>query len=545
MIFTPKQQHQPFWLALMPKTVPESVLFRRLQALHQTVVVLSTLGGARINLRKLLCSRSPRAMLWFGPVGRWSSSRFWWLKRSLLPTVPIFAIRSGKSPTAREKALIRFLVYHQLIDGALCEHTAWSDLSETSTRVFVGNDADAALNWIERRLRARGRSLLLVDPSVTVKSPSMRSLVRSAPLLQRAGWEIDVWCYETDLSPAEVNIVKLPRWGLPFFGLFNFFFLCNLYAWAYFCLTGGKPASVRYTTCANLLSADICAVHFCSREWIKIAKRLGGLSLKDRIQLLIVWLGTFFEAQQYRSKTLKLLLPVSPGIGEAIRRCYGDRIPQKVVPNDYDEERFNPGTRDRFRRQMRSELGFADDQVVFAFTSYGHYRRKGFWHVIGALEILSKEKTTQAQLLVIGGSKSTLACLQRQLDNVFVGWPTMIRFVGVQSEVERYLAAADAFLFPSFFEAAARAPVEAAAMGLPLFITNIYGTENIPKDELNGAWLESDPQDIAAKMRAFIRGEIAPKPVQLPAALTRRQYAECLQRIFEQFSTARSGPMLT
>jgi glycosyltransferase involved in cell wall biosynthesis len=544
MIFTPKQQDKPFWLAIMPKAVSESALFRRFQALPLVTETLTT-SGLKTNLRKLLYSGSPRAVLWFGPVGRWSSLRFWWLKRSLLATVPIFVIRSGKSPTAREKALIRFLVYHQLIDGVLCEHTAWSDLSETPTRVFVGSDADAALNWIEGRLRARSRSILLVDPSVTVKSPSMRSLVRTAPLLLQAGWEIDVWCYETDLSPTEVNIVKLPRWGLPLFRLFNFFLLCNLYAWAHIWLTGRKPAVVRYTTCANLLSADICAVHFCSREWIKIARQLGSLSLKDRLQLLMVWLGTLFEAQQYRSKTLKLLLPVSLGIGEAVRKCYGDRIPQKVVPNDYDEERFNPGTRERFRRQMRRELGFDDDQVVFAFTSYGHYRRKGFWHVIEALDILCKEKVTQVRLLVIGGSNGTLKRLRRQLDNVFASWPSVIRFVGFQPEVERYLAAADAFLFPSFFEAAARAPVEAAAMGLPLFITNFYGTENIPKDELNGAWLKSDPQDIAAKMRAFIRGEIPPKPVHLPAALNRQQYAECLQRIFEHFSAARSDPMLT
>jgi glycosyltransferase involved in cell wall biosynthesis len=106
--------------------------------------------------------------------------------------------------------------------------------------------------------------------------------------------------------------------------------------------------------------------------------------------------------------------------------------------------------------------------------------------IVGALQILAEEGTQEVRLLVIGGTAKTLARLKTELATRFPEYTRWILFVGTTSEVEKSLAAADAFLFPSYFEAFSLAEIEAAAMGLPLFVTRHPGTEMIVREGKNG-----------------------------------------------------------
>jgi len=72
---------------------------------------------------------------------------------------------------------------------------------------------------------------------------------------------------------------------------------------------------------------------------------------------------------------------------------------------------------------------------------------------MGALKILGENDAMR--LLVIGGSEKNLDRLRSDLAKQFSDYSRFIFFVGMTSEVEKYLAAADAFLFPSYFEALA------------------------------------------------------------------------------------------
>jgi glycosyltransferase involved in cell wall biosynthesis len=239
------------------------------------------------------------------------------------------------------------------------------------------------------------------------------------------------------------------------------------------------------------------------------------------------------ERLQLRSKHVRLLLPASRAIGEAVREAYGTTVPQIVLPNAFDESRFNTAARKRHRDTVRSELGFADNVTVFAFTSYGHYRRKGFWLIVDALRIL--EERNDLRLLVIGGSSQNLDRLKRDLSNIFPGFLQTIIFVGMTDHVERYLAAADAFLFPSYFEAFCLAEIEAAAMGLPLLVTRHPGTEMIVRPGKNGLFMEADPRDIADKMQKFAGKEFSFDVPEMGEALTRKQFAQRVASIYESF----------
>ncbi|WP_306301512.1 glycosyltransferase family 4 protein [Verrucomicrobium spinosum] len=89
---------------------------------------------------------------------------------------------------------------------------------------------------------------------------------------------------------------------------------------------------------------------------------------------------------------------------------------------------------------------------MFVFASAGHYRRKGFFLAVEALRIV-RQRHPQVKLLVVGGTPARLQALQDSLDKSHPDWREWMVFSGMVSDVERYYAAGDAFLFPSYSEA--------------------------------------------------------------------------------------------
>lgn len=140
----------------------------------------------------------------------------------------------------------------------------------------------------------------------------------------------------------------------------------------------------------------------------------------------------------------------------------------------------------------------------FAFVSLGHHRRKGFWLAIEALALIRAEGFRNARFLVIGGLPATLTAIQERLERTVNDWREWITFTSQQSAVEHYLAAADAFLYPSYFEAFCLAEIEATALGLPLLLTPHHGTEMILRDGVNGLKISYDPREIAETLRTVL-----------------------------------------
>src|SRR5205085_781734 len=112
---------------------------------------------------------------------------------------------------------------------------------------------------------------------------------------------------------------------------------------------------------------------------------------------------------------------------------------------------------------------------------------------------------------VVGGAASRLRELQGQLDARHGGWREWMAFTGAVSAVEKYYAASDALLFPSYSEAFALVEVEAAACGLPLFLTRHHGSEMILDDGSNGRFVEFDAGKIADVLEEFVTGQWAPR----------------------------------
>ena len=251
-----------------------------------------------------------------------------------------------------------------------------------------------------------------------------------------------------------------------------FWLLVNAYGLGRRLRDGRPPARVVQTVGGAYLGADLAAIHFVNHVWWKRQFELGLTDWRG----LLGWLWTLpavvKDELQFRNPRCRLFLPVSDSIAAEVRRRCRRAAGVRVLPNSYDETRFSPEVRARWREETRARLGFTETETVFCFASQGHYRRKGFWLAVGALDRLQRQETPPAasrvRFLVIGGQPHTLARLQTELDARYSpSWREWITFVGRQAEIEGYLAAADAFLFPSYFEAFCLAEIEAGALGLP------------------------------------------------------------------------------
>jgi len=367
--------------------------------------------------------------------------------------------------------------------------------------------------------------VLIIDPNVSVSSPSMKGVVRSLPAMRAEGIETEVWCWHCDDDAAVDHVVLLPEFlNFRIVGTYVFTLMAMLRCWWLYSLAGRERPDVIYTVAWYLPSCDLCHVHFSPWDWLQRQRSLGLHSLRDLYDRVSTVISIGFANWFLVNTSAKRLISVSEAVANDLRALAPERE-ISVLPNSYDAARFNLQTRAVHREAMRAELGFAARDVVFVFASAGHYRRKGFFLAVEALSIL-RQAHPNARLLVVGGRETALNGLRAQLNAQHPGWSEWITFTGMVSDIERYYAASDAFLFPSYSEAFALVEVETAACGLPLFLTRHHGSEMILEDGLNGRWIEFDPAMMAVVLAEFVSGEWKPVPTVMKHALDGEAYAQ-------------------
>lgn len=368
--------------------------------------------------------------------------------------------------------------------------------------------------------------LLIIDPDISLVSPSMKGIIRSFPEIRQAGFEIEVWCWRCDDGIDPDQIVRLPVFGARLLGPLQaivFSIIVTLRALWLFRIRRTERPDVIFSLVPYFAGCDVAHAQFSPWDWERRMKAIGSHSLKDWLEraanlIIRCWTNWFLCLTRARS----IIVP-SDAVAEDFR-CATDRAVVSVLPNSYDPARFNVDVRTRWRAPQRALLGYGDGDRVFIFVSTGHYRRKGFFLAVQALEKL-RLNHPHARLLVVGGVPRTLDKLKQRLDAGHPGWDEWLHFAGSTSEPEKLMAAADAFLFPSYSEALALVEVEAAACGLPLFLTHHHGSEMVLENGVNGSLIDFDPDHIARTLDRFLTGEWAPRRATLKRALDRDGYA--------------------
>jgi glycosyltransferase involved in cell wall biosynthesis len=369
--------------------------------------------------------------------------------------------------------------------------------------------------------------LLIVDPNVSLTSPSMKGVVRSLPRFKELGFEIEVWCWYCDDGLPIDRIVKLPALGrLHTIGGYVFALWARLRAWWLFSKKRQPRPDLVYTIAWYLPDCDVCHVQFSPFDWELRQRVLGIKSLRD-VYERVVNLVTLVMARHFlKTTTARLFIPASDAVANDLRE-EGLETRIQVLPNSYDAARFHEGVRAQYREATRKQLNLQPGDRVFVFASAGHYRRKGFFLAVEALKIV-RQRHPQVKLLVVGGTPARLQALQDSLDKSHPDWREWMVFSGMVSDVERYYAAGDAFLFPSYSEAFALVEVEAAASGLPLFLTRHHGSEMILDDGRNGRFMEFDPVQMAEVIEPFVTGAWQPGDLHVHAAMDSETYARRL-----------------
>jgi glycosyltransferase involved in cell wall biosynthesis len=226
-----------------------------------------------------------------------------------------------------------------------------------------------------------------------------------------------------------------------------------------------------------------------------------GVAAKVHAAKGLVWLFAewFQYGHWYRFRPCVWMVPSRQEFEETRRSCFLQRGLGHVVPNGIDTRIFTP----RPREETRAELGLGD---VPLFVCAGRLDPdKGTHHAIRALTLLA-DRGYPAKLAVVGSGpdREKLEALAQGL-----GLARSVVFTGPQPHdvLARYLAAADAFLFPTQLnEAAPLAPLQALACGTPVIASSVGSVpELIESPGDNGLLVRpGDPEALAAAMRRVL-----------------------------------------
>jgi glycosyltransferase involved in cell wall biosynthesis len=390
------------------------------------------------------------------------------------------------------------------------------------------------------------RRLLILDPDFTPASPSMKAVLKSFPELRAAGFEIEGWYWQRH---SEVHLDKetqIPLMGARLLGPLQalvYALQVSVLKWWRFKVIGAPPPDVIYTIVPYAAFCDVGHSQFSPWDWGERLRGMGSHSLRERAERAINFLiQKWMEFFLLRTTARNIIVP-SDAVAADFKRV-APHLRITVLPNSYDPTRFNKAVRQKWRDVVRDELKMGQDEKVFVFVSTGHYRRKGFFLAVDAIAKV-RENDTRVRLLVVGGQESTLERLRRTLDSRHPDWREWIVLSGSTAEPERYMAAADGFLFPSWSEALALVEVEAAACGLPLFLTRHHGSEMVLRDGVNGRLLEFDAEAIAEVLLEFVSGTWTPLSVELECGLDRqtfaRRFTELMMEVVELRETKQTS----
>jgi glycosyltransferase involved in cell wall biosynthesis/ribosomal protein S18 acetylase RimI-like enzyme len=167
-----------------------------------------------------------------------------------------------------------------------------------------------------------------------------------------------------------------------------------------------------------------------------------------------------------------------------------------LIGGGVDLSRFDPRSVPARRRDdLRRGLGVTSGAVLVG-TVGRLVREKGYPELFGAARRV-RFAQPDVRFLVVGSTDTGKA--DAITDDEIEAAGEDVIFAGWREDVRDVMGALDVFVLPSWREGLPRSAIEAAAMGLPLVLTNIRGCREVVRDGVEGLLVPpKDPERLAA-----------------------------------------------
>lgn len=235
--------------------------------------------------------------------------------------------------------------------------------------------------------------------------------------------------------------------------------------------------------------------------WLEQRGRLGGL--RSRVAARLAPYHRYLvraEAAMFRHPELRAVICNSRMVAEDIQQRFGVAPAcLHVIYNAVDGGRFNPRLAAEHRQPVRQRLGAGKECRVWLMVGSG-FQRKGVAEGIRALAGLPED-----QLWIVGNDRQPGH--YRKLA-ARTGVAERVRFLGPQTDVRPFLAAADAFLQPSWYDPFPNACLEAFACGLPVVASTSTGTAELIRPGENGAVCRAGDVDDVLRQLTLLRPQL-------------------------------------
>jgi len=230
-------------------------------------------------------------------------------------------------------------------------------------------------------------------------------------------------------------------------------------------------------------------------------------------QNFIIWL----DRKQYTGKGVSRIVAISDMIKNDIIK-YHNIDPQRidVVYNGVDLKKFHPDNKNKYRKVMREKLSLGEEFIVLYISN--NFRLKGLLTLIKSLGELKKSGRDFKALIIGRGNEAPYRKLAKKL-----GCLDNLIFLGHVGEIEKYYAASDLYVHPTFYDSCSLVTTESLASGLPVITTVFDGASGIMEDGRDG-FVMRDPKNymaLAEKISLFFNDEFRQK-----ASIAAREKAE-------------------
>ncbi|MBM4085793.1 MAG: glycosyltransferase family 4 protein [Planctomycetes bacterium] len=259
------------------------------------------------------------------------------------------------------------------------------------------------------------------------------------------------------------------------------------------------------------------------------------LSLKECCNLIL-------ERRTFACPILKRVIVNSQMVNAHVLKWY-DLPPERVLVayNGVDLGRFSPANREQFREAVRKEWKVGNELVILFVAN--NFRLKGLRCLLQSLATIKSKRSDPFKALIVGKGRTTFdAAYAARL-----GLAEQVVFAGLTLEPERFYAAADILVHPTFHDPFANVCLEALACGLPVITTALNGASELITNGGEG-FVVPTPRDVdllADRIAYFFDPDARAAASLAARRLAEKHPAEAnadqLIRVFEEVSERVGG----